>query len=66
MLQLTNCKSTGFTNFQFSGAFAGTSGSANSFGTGIFATAAAVSSLVFEGDGGQTFNGSGTYTIWGA
>jgi len=66
MLQLTNCKSAGFTNIQFSGGFNGTSGTANSFGTGIFGTAAAVSSLVINTDVGATFNGSGTYTIWGA
>jgi hypothetical protein len=66
VLLLTNCKSTGFTNFQFSGAFAGTVGTANSFGTGMYTDAAAVSSLVITNDAGATFAGSGTYTIWGA
>jgi hypothetical protein len=68
MIQLTNCKSTGFTNIQWSGAYKEYSTNANgySFGTGIFANAAAVSSLVITTDTGATFNGTGTYTIWGA
>jgi hypothetical protein len=68
MIQLTNCKSTGFTNIQWSGAYKEYSTNANgySLGTGIFANAAAVSSLVITTDTGATFNGTGTYTIWGA
>jgi hypothetical protein len=63
----TNCKSTGFTNYQWTGVFRNTA-NANAFsnGNGIYKSAAAVSSLQIATAAGFTFNGSGTYTILGA
>jgi hypothetical protein len=61
-----NCKATGFTNFLVSGKF-NDSSNTNCFSnvSGIFTSAAAVSSLkIFTGEE-YTFNGSGTYTIYG-
>jgi hypothetical protein len=64
---ITNCKATGFTNIQWSSAFRDNE-NANCFayGTGIFTSAAAISDLkIFTGEL-YTFDGSGTYTLWGA
>jgi hypothetical protein len=65
-LLLTNCKSTGFTNFELqcvmkdSGNF-----NAISVGRGIFKSAAAVSTLEFRTENNQTFS-AGSYVLWGA
>jgi hypothetical protein len=67
ILLLTNCKATGFTTWQYTCAFANNGGiTCNTFGSGIYTSAAAVSNLKFFPPNGVTFNGSGTYTIWGA
>jgi hypothetical protein len=65
-LLLTNCKSTGFTNFELqcvmkdSGNF-----NAISVGRGIFKSAAAVSTLEFRTENNRTFS-AGSYVLWGA
>ena len=65
---LQNCKSTGFTNYDvISGVI--TTASSTTRGTvvnGIFTTAAQVTSLTINNSGGRTFNGTGTYTLYGA
>jgi hypothetical protein len=67
ILLLTNCKATGFTTWQYTCAFANNAGiTCNTFGSGIYTSAAAVSNLKFFPPNGVTFNGSGTYIIWGA
>jgi hypothetical protein len=67
ILLLTNCKATGFTTWQYTCAFANNAGTTcNTFGSGIYTSAAAVSDLKFFPPNGVTFNGSGTYRIWGA
>ena len=62
-----NCKAAGFTNFQFASKFNNADNNMNTgtYGTGIFTSAAAVSSLVIFTGELYTFNGSGTYTIYG-
>ena len=67
ILLLTNCKATGFTTWQYTCAFRNNNDViCNTFGSGIYTSAAAVSNLKFFPPNGVTFNGSGTYIIWGA
>jgi len=67
ILTLTNCKATGFTTWQYAGAFRdNTNTNSNSYGSGIYTSAAAVSDLKIFTANTATFDGSGTYTIWGA
>jgi len=66
ILLLTNCKATGFTTWQYTCAFANNGGiTCNTFGSGIYTSAAAVSNLKFFPPNGVSFNGSGTYKIYG-
>ena len=67
ILVFTNCKATGFTTWQYAGAWRNNSDqTCNAFGSGIYTSAAAVSNLKIFTQNTATFNGSGTYTIWGA
>ena len=66
-LILTNCKSTGFTYFQYGNFYL--TNVASTYGTqagsGVFASAAAVSSIEFLNDGGGSANYTGgTYKVW--
>ena len=65
MIQFSNCKSAGFTSYTANGQYLNDSSVSvkNDF-SGIHQTAAAVSSLVFGNQAGNTFN-AGTYTVWG-
>jgi len=67
ILTLTNCKQTGFTTYQWTSRFAsGSSGNQNAvFGSGIFKSAAQITSVVLSNASGTAFNGTGTYTVWG-
>jgi len=67
VLTLQNCKSTGFTTFSFNSNYQGANGAgdaANS-GSGIFKTAAQITSIVISNSGGTAFNGTGTYALYG-
>jgi hypothetical protein len=67
IVKLTNCKGTGFTQYESTaGYFSPSSGGTCSLqSSGVFKTAAAVSSLVFTNSNGYTFNGTGTYELIG-
>jgi hypothetical protein len=67
ILTLTNCKQTGFTTYQWTSRFAsGSSGNQNAaFGSGIFKSAAQITSVVLSNTSGNAFNGTGTYTVFG-
>jgi len=65
-LKLTNCKSAGFTNYEFNSNFwdgAGEISTAN--GSGIYANASQVTSIQILNSSGTAFT-AGTYTLWGA
>jgi hypothetical protein len=65
-LYLQNCKATGFTTFQWIERWRNTSGDdITATSTGIFKTAAAVSTIEYKQNNGYTFS-AGTYTLWGA
>jgi len=66
LIVLTNCKAAGFTTWQYSNAFRNNA-NVISYATasGIYTSAAAVSNLKIFTDNTATFNGSGTYTIYG-
>jgi hypothetical protein len=67
LVVLTNCKATGFTTWQYTSAFRNNSNVVSTAsGSGIYTSAAAVSDLKIFTANTATFNGSGTYTIWGA
>jgi hypothetical protein len=63
---LTNCKQSGFTSIVSYGGFTDNSSSNSTalFG-GIYRTAAAVTSLQILNHAGHTFNGTGTYALYG-
>jgi len=66
-LVLTNCKASGFTYFQYGNYYqTSTTGLYKTqAGSGVFASAAAVSSIEFLNDGGGTANYTGgTYKVW--
>jgi hypothetical protein len=66
-LVLTNCKASGFTYFQYGNYYqTSTTGLFKTqVGSGVFASAAAVSSIEFLNDGGGTANYTGgTYKVW--
>ena len=64
IITLTNCKAAGFTTYEFSSCYVDDSSNANyATGRGIFRSAAQVTSLLISA--GYTFNGSGTYTVYG-
>jgi hypothetical protein len=65
-LKLTNCKNAGFTDYNFLSNYNSGSADINTWGNGVFTTAAAVSSLVVTTLNGYTFNGTGTYELFGA
>jgi hypothetical protein len=66
ILTLQNCKSAGFTTFSWTSGFVNNaSENANAFGSGIFKSAAQLTSIKIEGQSAQTFSGSGTYAIYG-
>ena len=67
ILTLTNCKSTGFTNFYWTAGFQ-SSGPYNNYasGSGIFKTAAQITSITALVSGGQAFQGASSYTVYGA
>lgn len=65
-LYLQNCKATGFTTFQWVERWRNTNGDdITATSTGIFKTAAAVSTIEYKQNNGYTFT-AGTYTLWGA
>jgi hypothetical protein len=64
IITLTNCKAAGFTTYEFSSCYVDDSSNANyATGRGIFRSAAQITSLLISA--GYTFNGTGTYTIYG-
>jgi hypothetical protein len=65
---LQNCKSAGMTTFQWTSGFkeVSTSTNQNFVGNGIYTPLEAVSNIKISSGDGLTFNGSGTYTIYGA
>jgi hypothetical protein len=67
VLTLQNCKSTGFTTFSFNSNYLGANGAGDvgNSGSGIFKTAAQITSLVISNSGGTAFNGTGTYALYG-
>jgi hypothetical protein len=68
IITLQNCKATGFTSYTFDSYFFGGPGSNDgcySRASGIYRSAAQITSLQFLNASGLTFNGSGTYTVWG-
>jgi hypothetical protein len=67
VLTLTNCKASGFTNFYWTAGFQNNIPS-NSFvsGSGIYKTAAQVTSINATVSGGQAFQGASSYTVYGA
>ena len=66
VLTLTNCKSSGFTNWIVnSGNSSGNGGTGGTLAAGIFKTAAQVTSLTINVNNGNAFNGTGTYALYG-
>jgi hypothetical protein len=66
ILTLTNCKATGFTTYEWNARFRDSStNTATSLGRGIFKSAAQITSLTIVNGAGYTFNGTGTYTVFG-
>jgi len=66
IVTLQNCKSTGFTTYSWTAGFLNNaSQAANAYGSGIFKEAAQITSLKIDTTGGYTFNGSGTYAVYG-
>jgi len=64
VITLTNCKSAGFTTYQVSSAWVDDGSNATiGFNSGIFRSAAQVTSLLISA--GYTFNGTGTYKVYG-
>jgi hypothetical protein len=67
VLTLTNCKASGFTNFAWTAGFNGSSGFSNFVsGSGIYKTAAQITSINATVSGGQAFQGASSYTVYGA
>ncbi len=66
VLTLQNCKSTGFTTYSWTAGFVDDA-SNNSFatGSGVFKTAAQVTSLTIKNSASYAFNGTGTYAVYG-
>jgi hypothetical protein len=67
VLTLTNCKAAGFTNFAWTAGFTG-SGGFSTFvsGSGIFKTAAQITSIEATVSSGTAFQGASSYTVYGA
>jgi len=66
IITFQNCKQTGFTTFSYTSGFTDNGAStANAYGSGIFKSAAQLTSINIAGQSGQTFNGTGTYAIYG-
>jgi hypothetical protein len=67
VLTLTNCKASGFTNFYWTAGFQNNIPS-NSYvsGSGIYKTAAQITSINATVSGGQAFQGASSYTVYGA
>lgn len=65
VLTLQNCKATGFTTFTGTSFFVNNSNSHISQVQGIYRSAAQITSVKILNSAGYTFNGSGTYTVWG-
>jgi hypothetical protein len=64
IITLTNCKAAGFTTFQVASAYVDDASNAMiGFNDGIFRSSAQVTSLLISA--GYTFNGTGTYTVFG-
>jgi hypothetical protein len=67
VLTLTNCKAAGFTNFAWTAGFTGSSGFSNFVsGSGIFKTAAQITSIEATVSSGTAFQGASSYTVYGA
>jgi len=65
-LKLTNCKATGFTTFSVETYFLSLGGNwLHILSSGVFASAAAITSIQVATTIGRTFNGSGTYKLIG-
>ena len=66
IIVFNNCKAAGFTNFGFLSKFNNSdNNNTGTTGTGIFTSAAAVSNIKIQTGEGYTFDGTGTYTIYG-
>ena len=65
IITITNCKQTGFTTLAWSGIYDSAGGSANLGGQGIFKTAAQITQINVANNNGYTFNGTGTYALFG-
>lgn len=68
IITLQNCKATGFTSYTFDSYYYGGSGANDNCYTrasGIYRSAAQITSLQILNASGYTFNGTGTYTVWG-
>jgi hypothetical protein len=66
ILTLTNCKATGFTTFEWNARTRdATTNTTTTLGRGIFKSAAQITSLTILNGAGYTFNGTGTYTVFG-
>ena len=64
IITLSNCKATGFTTIVAQSCFNEPS-TVNTWVTGIFKTAAQITSVNIATTGGYTFNGTGTYAVYG-
>ena len=64
IITLSNCKQTGFTTIVAQSCFS-EGVTVNTWVTGIFKTAAQITSVNIATTGGYTFNGTGTYAIYG-
>ena len=63
VITMWNCKSSGFTYYQYSNSFRAATGQALAVGDGMFKVAAQVTSFSLFTVNGYSFNGSGTYTV---
>lgn len=67
ILTLVNCKSSGFTNFYWTAGFQNPAAfSCFSSGSGIFKTAAQITSITALNSAGVNFQGASSYTVYGA
>lgn len=65
-IKLTNCKSAGFTNYEFhSNYYSAVGSNCTAYGDGIFASNAQVTSIQILNSSSTAFT-AGTYTLWGA
>jgi len=66
IIRFQNCKASGFTTYSWTAGFVDNgSSNANVYGNGIFKSATQLTSINIAGQSGQTFNGTGTYALYG-